>query len=337
MIKLCQWDITGSCNLNCTYCREKATAGLQHLSLTKIFSIVDQLAEMKVRMVSIAGGEPLTLKFLPEVLAYLQGKVQSVAITTNATLINDANVGYLKKYCYAVQVSLDGSRAEIHDRFRGHGTFDKTTAAIRLMVKNGIKVVPRLTLCRENLNDTADFVRLAHKLGLNSAYLRRALPAGNAKHEIPLTPHELYAAFKVAFETGNELGMHVGSADYFSQLEFDPKERAKAEKNLAESPGQLLSGCSIGINAFYIAQDGKVLFCPYLPVLCGDLTEQTLSEIWKNSSMFKVGRSLRWNVTGKCSRCRFKMACGGCPAYVYLTTGKLTESDNGCWINEPAI
>ncbi len=335
-IKLCQWDITGSCNLNCTYCREKATEGLHHLPLEAILRIIDQFADLKVRMVSISGGEPLTLKFLPQVLEYLRGKVETIGLTTNATLVSERNVGFIRDFFDGVQVSLDGSSAEIHDRFRGEGSFNLTTTAIRLMVERGINVMPRLTICRENLSDTAEYVRLAHRLGMKSAYLRRMIPAGNSKGVDPIPADRLKEAFRVAFQVGQELGLHVGSADYFSQLEFDAKEREKAERNLAEHPGELLSGCSIGTEAFYLAQDGKVLFCPYLPVYCGDMTKEHLSEIWATSKMFKISRNLRWNIEGKCGRCRFKMACGGCPAYVFLTTGNLTSSDGGCWVDEPA-
>jgi MoaA/NifB/PqqE/SkfB family radical SAM enzyme len=126
MIKLCQWDITGSCNLNCIYCREKTTSGLHHLPLEKIFRIIDQFHDMQVKMVSISGGEPLTLKSLPRILAYLKNKVETIGLTTNATLVSKANIGYIKEFCGGVQVSLDGSCAKIHDYFRGYGSFGKT-------------------------------------------------------------------------------------------------------------------------------------------------------------------------------------------------------------------
>src|SRR3989344_2446871 len=88
MIKLCQWDITGECNLNCSYCREKRTEKLTTLNLGQIFSIIDQFVDMEVRMVNIAGGEPLIFKELPKVLSYLRPKVETLGLTTNATLVS---------------------------------------------------------------------------------------------------------------------------------------------------------------------------------------------------------------------------------------------------------
>lgn len=329
MIKLCQWDITGNCNLNCSYCREKSTKAIPDMSISQIRSIIDKM-DGKVKMVSIAGGEPLVCRHLTEILKYLKGKVEVIGLNTNATLIGSHNVGMLKEFFDGVQVSLDGSCAEIHDKFRGKGTFAKAIKAINLMRDAGIMVMTRLTMTEENLNDVENYVRLAHSLGLENAYIRRVLPVGNASKVRTLTPQELYKAYQTAFTVGHSLGLHIGSTDYFSQLEFDPVERAKAEKNLAENPGEVISGCSMGIDTMYVAQDGKVLFCPYLPIYCGDLTSESLEEIWQ-CEMFKVNRSLRSNIKGKCAKCRFLNCCGGCPAYAYHTTGDICQSDNGCW------
>jgi len=331
-IKLVQWDITGNCNLKCRYCREKRTSNLPDLAIEKIRGIVDQFTEIKVKMVSIAGGEPLLFKKLPEVLEYLKGKVGAIGLTTNGTLISKSNIGFIKEYVDGVQVSIDGSKSEIHDSYRGRGSFNEMIRGINILLKKGIRVVPRFTIGRENMHDVGDYIKLVHSFGIKSAYLRRMIPSGNSRNIKPLSAVELHETFRVAFETGYSLDMHIGSADYFSQLYFDPKEKQKAEKNLSERPGQILSGCSVGIEAFYLAQNGQILFCPYLPVYCGDMTKQHIREIWAKSEMLDISRNLRWNKEGKCAACKYLMCCGGCPAYIFLTTGKITASDDGCWI-----
>lgn len=330
MIKLCQWDITGNCNLNCTYCREKSTKMIPDMPIGQIRSIIDKITG-QVKMVSLAGGEPMVFRYLQELLEYLKGKVEVIGLTTNATLISERNIDMIKEYIDGVQVSLDGSSATVHDNFRGQGTFDKAVTAIELMRRHGILVMTRFTMTEGNINDVGSYVRLAHSLGLDRAYIRRVIPVGNGASARPLSPRELYRAYSEAFAVGRELGIHIGSTDYFSQLEFDPKERAKAEKNLAEKPDRIISGCSMGTDAFYLSQNGQILFCPYLPIYCGDLTKQTLGEIWREAKMFRINRSLRRNVKGKCTSCKFLNCCGGCPAYIYHTTGDICESDNGCW------
>lgn len=336
MIKLCQWDITGECNLNCSYCREKRTEKLATLTLEQIFSIINQFADMDVKMVNIAGGEPLIFKDLPKVLSYLRPKVETLGLTTNATLVSNKNISIIKDFFDGVQVSLDGGSADIHDLIRGDGMFKKTVSAIELMVKSNINVMTRLTITHQNKHYVADYIKLASRLGLKSAYLRRIIPSGNSQKTKPLSSDELFNVFKIAHATGKEFNIHVGSADYFSQIYFDQKEKEKVEKNIKTYPDKVLSGCSIGVDAFYVAQNGQVLFCPYLPVFCGDMTKEHLSSIWEKSKMFKVNRNLRLNIKGKCSRCKYLMCCGGCPAYSFLTEGEITASDTGCWINEQA-
>jgi len=334
MIKLCQWDITGSCNLNCIYCREKSTSKLGHLTTAEMFGIVDQFAETKIKSVTISGGEPLTLKTLPQIFKYLRDRVDIISLTTNATLISPNNVKYIKNYCDNVQVSIDGYCADIHDSLRGTGSFDKTIRGIKLLLNNDINVSTRLTICDQNIKSVAKYIEFVHGLGIKSVHLRRVIPAGNFSGKNLISCGSLYEAYKSAFTTGKKLGTKVGSIDYFSIIEFDEEKRNLIEKEITRRPKQLIGGCSIGIDTIYIAQDGKVLFCPYLPIYCGDAIKEHLSEIWEKAEMFKINRSLRWNLKGKCSVCRFKMACGGCPAHAFLTTGDITESDGGCWINE---
>ncbi|KKR80228.1 MAG: Radical SAM domain protein [Parcubacteria group bacterium GW2011_GWD2_40_9] len=242
MIKLCQWDITGECNLNCSYCREKRTEKLTTLNLGQIFSIIDQFVDMEVRMVNIAGGEPLIFKELPKVLSYLRPKVETLGLTTNATLVSNKNVNIIKDFFDGVQVSLDGGNAKIHDSVRGVGTFKKTVSAIELMVKRGINVMTMLTITRQNKHDIANYIKLASSLGLKSAYLRRVIPSGNSRNTEPLSSSELFSVFKIAHLIGRKLNMHVGSADYFSQIYFDKNEKIKVEKNMQDHPGKVLSG-----------------------------------------------------------------------------------------------
>jgi radical SAM protein with 4Fe4S-binding SPASM domain len=143
----------------------------------------------------------------------------------------------------------------------------------------------------------------------------------------------LMAVLGEAISYGKSIGIHVASADYFCQIEFNEEARKKAKK-ISSLKGKVIGGCAIGINSFYVMQNGLIVYCPYLPVFCGDLRKESLESIWKNSEMLKVARSIRHNLKGKCSVCAYKFSCGGCRAYAYATTGDILASDDGCWINQ---
>ncbi len=142
---------------------------------------------------------------------------------------------------------------------------------------------------------------------------------------------ELKECLGKAINYGRKIGIHVASADYFCQIEFNEEARKKAERT-QKLNGKVIGGCAVGINSFYIMQNGIIAYCPYLPVFCGDLRKQSLKEIWENSEMFKIARSIRFNLKGKCAKCRYKFACGGCRAYAYAKTGDILAEDSGCWL-----
>nr|WP_276510927.1 SPASM domain-containing protein [Rhodobium orientis] len=96
--------------------------------------------------------------------------------------------------------------------------------------------------------------------------------------------------------------------------------------------GSVIGGCAVGINSFYLMQDGTISYCPYLPVYCGSLRENSLEYVWEHSEMLKVARALRYNLKGKCGTCNYLYACGGCRAYAYAKTGDILAEDSGCWI-----
>lgn len=298
-----QWDITSACNLKCRHCREKATVSSlkDDLSLEEGKSLIDQIVTYHTRTLSIAGGEPLMSPLIWDMLAYASGKFERLVISSNGTIITDDIAKKLGAHVTVCQVSLDGSTVQTHDLMRGRGTFEKSLAGIRCLQNAGVEVAVRLTLYRGNMHDVRGYVDLAARLGLSAAYLRRVIPSGNAKKyglEV-LSPEELRDTIGDAIEYGRSIGIHVASADYFCQIAFRDDSRKKAIE-IQKLDGKHIGGCAIGMNSFYVMQNGIVAYCPYLPVFCGDLRKQTLDEIWRDSQMFRVARScvrtLRANV-----------------------------------------
>lgn len=330
-----QWDITSVCNLECKHCRKKATISesRDNLSLEECKSLIDQIASYKTRTLSIAGGEPLLSPLIWDVLAYAAGKFERLVVSSNGTTITDNIAIKLGKHVTACQVSLDGSSEKAHDFMRGRGNFKKSILGIQRMQKAGVKTAIRLTLHRGNMHEIRGYIDLAVELGLPDAYLRRVIPSGNAKkYKLrPLLPDELRCVIGDAIDYGKSLGIHVASADYFCQIAFRDDSRKKAIET-QRMAGRHIGGCAIGMNSFYVMQNGIIAYCPYLPIFCGNLRENTLDEIWSESQMFRIARNLRWNLKGKCSTCQFKFACGGCRAYAYAVSGDILAEDEGCWL-----
>lgn len=332
-----QWDVTSVCNLDCAHCREKSTTSdpKHDLSAEECRKVIDQIVDFNTHTLSLAGGEALLSRHIWEILEYASGKFKRLVLSTNGTLVTASIAKKLAKYLTNVQISVDGPDAETHDYVRGKGTFDRTMQAIELIKDTGLQVDIRMTICKETMSKVHEFIDLTKKLGLSGAYMRRIIPSGNAgardRRVTPLSSDELKAVLGNAIAYGKSIGMHVASADYFCQITFNDEARLKAERT-QKLGGDVIGGCAIGVNSFYLMQDGTISYCPYLPIYCGSLREHDLKHIWENSEMFKVARALRYNLKGKCGKCDYLYACGGCRAYAFAETGDILAEDGGCWL-----
>ena len=330
-----QWDVTSACNLNCAHCREKRTISNPQYDLNaeECREAIDQIVDFNTHTLSLAGGEPLLGKHIWDILKYATGKFKRLVLSTNGTLITPDIAIKLAKYLTNVQVSVDGPDSETHDYVRGAGTFYKTMRAIEALKKVDLRVDIRMTICKETMARTHEFIDLTKRLELSGAYMRRVIPSGNATPGGKITrlsSEELKHVLGDAIAYGKSVGMHVASADYFCQISFTAEARLKAERT-QKLNGSVIGGCAIGVNSFYLMQDGTISYCPYLPIYCGSLRENSLKYIWEHSEMFKVARALRYNLKGKCGKCNYLYACGGCRAYAYAETGDILAEDSGCW------
>jgi AdoMet-dependent heme synthase len=94
-------------------------------------------------------------------------------------------------------------------------------------------------------------------------------------------------------------------------------------------------GCLAGTGVCFISHQGEVYPCGYLPVLAGDLRQQSFKEIWQGAAVFRQLRDVG-NLRGKCGRCEFRNVCMGCRARAYAATGNYLDEEPFC-IFEPQM
>jgi MoaA/NifB/PqqE/SkfB family radical SAM enzyme len=132
------------CNLRCSYCLAKSSpnAPRRALGLANVQRLVDEAAALGFTDVFFTGGEPFVLNDIYEMLAYSSARVRTTVLT-NAMLLRGARLEKLiaiQNPNLFPQVSLDGDIAEIHEAYRGKGSWDKTIEGIHILQKNGFDV-----------------------------------------------------------------------------------------------------------------------------------------------------------------------------------------------------
>ncbi|RHW25389.1 SPASM domain-containing protein [Nocardioides immobilis] len=164
-------NVAQSCNLSCNYCYadEGRFGGTPvHMSVTVARRAIDDLvagAHPGERVtVGFIGGEPLLGRAVVHDAvrhatdrAAESGVVVGFSITTNATVIDAADLDLFRSHPFAVTVSLDGSEAT-HDRHRsgrnGSGSWRRAVDRIRpLLEEPGLShVSARATVTRDDLD-----------------------------------------------------------------------------------------------------------------------------------------------------------------------------------------
>jgi hopanoid biosynthesis associated radical SAM protein HpnH len=144
------------CNLACAGCGK---IDYPREILNQSMPVEDALAavdECDAPVVSIAGGEPLLHKQLPEIVRGIIARKKFVYLCTNALLMEQRMDEYQPNPYFAWSVHLDGDR-EMHDHSVClEGVYDKAVAAIKKAKARGFRVNINCTLF-----NTADPERVA--------------------------------------------------------------------------------------------------------------------------------------------------------------------------------
>ncbi|MCK4548373.1 MAG: radical SAM protein [Candidatus Eisenbacteria sp.] len=302
-------DLTYACNQKCVHCCV-VPERREDLSLEEIRVLFAEIADKGCLYLSLSGGEIFLRKDLPDILEEAQRCGFSLRLMTNGSLIPPEMIPRMRKYRVGeVDVSLYGDTAEVHESVtRVAGSFEKTVASIRRMREAGIRIKIGLIILKQNIHRFRQMVDLAESLGttwnLDGSILRRFDGS-----EAPL-------AFQVPV---SELADVV---EYRERRMPDLKHMKEAwnrEKWLEGVP------CGAGRAMCTISPYGDVFPCSVMPMLAGNIREQSFAEIWDHSEVLKRVRAIRRRDLETCATCELAPFCVLCPGRSVLDNGSLTE------------
>jgi len=148
------WFNTGTlCNIECENCyilSSPTNDALVYLTADEITDYLDQLEERKwgVREIAFTGGEPFMNPEMVEMARRSLERGYEVLILTNAMLpmqrkkVKEGLLELHKDYAdkLTMRISVDHWSAELHDKERGKGSFDKTVIGMEWLRDNGFQM-----------------------------------------------------------------------------------------------------------------------------------------------------------------------------------------------------
>lgn len=155
------------CNLACAGCGkiDHPDETLRRRMSTE--ECLDAVDECGAPIVSIAGGEPLIHKEMPEIVEGMIKRKKFVYLCTNALLLDDRMDDYQPSPYLTFSIHLDGNK-EHHDRsVCREGVYDKVIPVIKQAVARGFRVTVNCTLFQnETAEEVAKFFDTAIELGI---------------------------------------------------------------------------------------------------------------------------------------------------------------------------
>lgn len=263
--------VTEACNLRCSYCYYSEEGGHltpsgRTMSLEVAKKAIDFLFEHSGNLKEIGvvffGGEPLlNLKLIKTVIAYADdrgktaGKQVTYSLTTNATLLTDDTVSFLRAHNVGVTVSMDGTQS-MHDRYRrfadGSPTYQFIEPKVRRLIASLGKPVPARVTLVKNPGDLV--AALDHLVAIGFAEVGFSpVTSGSQKYQFSETAMDaLLVQFKRLAEkyiTAALRGDYLG----FSNL----------TDLLVSLHGQELKNypCGAGLGLFSVSHQGQLFLC----------------------------------------------------------------------------
>jgi radical SAM protein with 4Fe4S-binding SPASM domain len=305
-------ELTPVCNLRCRHCyvayasESSKNDTARQLGVNEWAELFDQAATAGCLWLGISGGEPLCHPDFLEIYRAARKRGFLITILTNGTLITERVVSELADLPpLSVEVSMYGASAATYHRVTGSSSgYKNCLRGIERLVDNGLHVVLKSTLTRDNAEDLEEIRAVGDRFGLEFRFdgvLNSRLDGHPVDSDLPLGPEEL-----VRLELASD-----GVAEAWS---------VRAEHHLQTAPSRAtLLDCGAARNAFHIDWSGRLMPCVMLREPAVDLTSTTFAEGWEGP-LAEISEQ-PWSEQAECRGCSLAAFCNTCAGFGRLDGG----------------
>jgi radical SAM protein with 4Fe4S-binding SPASM domain len=329
--------ITSKCNLNCKHCLNRDLPGSgPDMDTEELEGVIDQMGGGGTKNLSLFGGEPLCHPDFERIVEHINKYPINISLNTNASLVDSRTARWLKAHKISgAVVSFDGSSSAIMDGMRGKGSFEKCLAGIGAMRSEGMSILLSVTLTKLNYEDTGAMTLRGREAGGSTIRFNHVFFGGNAvcfAKELYLSPEEEARAIDAVWRLREEFGDFINPASsYLSQ-----KKKMERVKSYKPASDKIVVGpCGAASGKCAIRPDGWVTPCEIMwDVKCGNLKNDTLSDIWRFSEVmnqFRKPLEVDLKDMPECKGCSYQYLCFiGHRCYPYYNPGGLANKGLYC-------
>ncbi|MCQ2110805.1 MAG: TIGR04133 family radical SAM/SPASM protein [Bacteroidaceae bacterium] len=313
------WECTLKCNLRCRHCgsdckAESKTPDMPAADFLKVLDNISSHTDPHKVMIVITGGEPLMRPDLEACGREIYRKGFPWGMVTNGYALTPERFERLKTAgLRSVTISLDGLM-ESHDWMRGKkGSFEKASAAIRMVTQSGL--VNDVVTCvnKRNICQLSTIRSYLIGCGVSDWRIFTVFPQGRAK---------------------NDPDMNLSAADIRNVMEFIRETRKQGIINCSFACEGFLGKyegvvrdrfftCNAGIFTASVLADGSISACPSIRADYhqGNIYKDDFWSVWQDR--YNLYRDRSWMCKDECADCRYFRYCHGNGMHLRDSEGKL--------------
>ena len=363
------WETTMACDLACRHCRAEAIASKDPKRLTTAEGkiLLDQIKSFgkQTPIVVLTGGDPFKRKDIFELTAYGTEIGLPIAVSPSATpLLTRDNLQRLRDAgAKAISLSLDGSTAASHDAIRGvDGSFQMTLDGWQAAQDIGLKVQINTTVTRHNLNDLPAILKHVREQGVMTWSVFFLVPTGRGLLTDEITPGEYEDVMNWLYDASRYIRVKTTEGHHYKRVvvqrsildahgddhvsvlglgktyaSLREQLNRYADESLLPLDAAPMRRTPMNINAgngfVFVSRRGDVFPSGFMPLSAGNIRQQSLVDIYRDSPLFRDLRELG-TLQGRCGVCEFNTICGGSRSRAYSMTGNPNAEEPFC-IYEP--
>jgi radical SAM protein with 4Fe4S-binding SPASM domain len=297
--------LTYRCNDNCAHCYNARPRTYPELPTGDWRTILDRLWAVGIPHICFTGGEATLRHDLPDLVGHSHGLGHIVGLLTNGRRLSDP--AFVRRLTAAgldhVQITLESSREEVHDRMVGaRGAWRQTVTGIRHALEGGLFVMTNTTLLADNVGHIGETIDFLAELGVPTVGCNALIHAGHgAEVGSGLAEGSLAPVLREVRSRTGARGQRLIWYTPTQYCHFDPVEADLGVK-----------GCTAARYNMCVEPDGAVLPCQSYYHSVGNLLEDSWESIW-NHDLSRWLRERKY-MADDCRACPLVAECGGgCP------------------------
>jgi radical SAM protein len=332
------WEATQACDLACVHCRASAQSERSSTELTteQGYRLLDEIRSFGEPLMVFTGGDPLKRPDLFDLIRYSVKIGLRTNVTPSATpLLTAAAIDQFKEAGVSrMAISVDGHDAASHDDFRGiPGTFDRAMSALAHARDIGLDTQFQTTVTRRNMGHLPAIADIVAEMRSKMWSLFFLIVTGRALASEDLLAEEYENVFEYMYELSKTAPFGIKTTEAMHYRRYVAQriraEHGATENEAAKGVAFRTAGVSDGKGFVFVSHQGEIFPSGFLPVSGGNVLNQSLTDVYRNSELFKTLRDTTQR-EGKCGICEYQKICGGSRARAFASTGDYLAEDPRC-------